>query len=132
MPPPPPGIGGAFSFSLFSTTTPSVRLVRGPPPATPPPRHAAPRPRRAGAVQRVPPRAFLLLHFGLGGRAHVDARAAAGQLREPFLQLLFVVIRGRLLDRGLDLLDAALDRVALALAAHDGREIGRASCRERV
>src|SRR5256886_16581614 len=45
---------------------------------------------------------------------------APRELGEPLLQLLLVVVGRRLLDRGLDLFDAALDRVVLALAADDG------------
>src|SRR5205814_8773311 len=66
-------------------------------------RHHALLDRGAGRMQRVLDPGLLLLHFGLGGRAHVDHRDAARQLREPLLQLLLVVIRRGLLDRRADL-----------------------------
>src|SRR5256712_1006554 len=62
--------------------------------------------RGAGRMQRVLDPGLLLLHFGLGGRAHVDHGDAARELREPLLQLLLVVIRRGLLDCRLDLADA--------------------------
>src|SRR5207248_9669846 len=78
----------------------------------------------------LPPYAYTLslhdalpIYFGLGGRAHVDHRDAARQLREPLLQLLLVVIRRGLLDRRADLADAALDVGLLALAADQGRVV---------
>src|SRR5207253_7787330 len=77
-------------------------------------RHDALLDRSAGRVQRVLDPGLLLLHFGLGGRAHIDHRDAARQLREPLLQLLLVVIRRGLLDRRADLADAALDVGLLA------------------
>src|SRR6266700_3123547 len=79
-------------------------------------RHDALLDRGAGRMQRVLDPGLLLLHFGLGGRAHVDHRDAARQLREPLLQLLLVVVRRGLLDCRLDLADAALDVGLLALA----------------
>ena len=66
--------------------------------------------RRAGRAQRVLDAVLLLLQLGLGGRADLDHRHAAGQLGQPLLQLLAVEVGGRRLDLGLDLLDAALDR----------------------
>ena len=65
--------------------------------------------RRAGGVEGVLDAGLLLLHLGLGRRADVDHGDAAGQLRETLLQLLLVVVRGRLLDLPLDQLDAGLD-----------------------
>src|SRR5713101_2392284 len=49
----------------------------------------------------------------------LDHSHAAGQLRQPLLQLLAVVVRGRLLDLGPNLLDAALDFLRLAGALDD-------------
>src|SRR2546430_5134029 len=72
-------------------------------------RHDALLDRGAGRVQRVLDSGLLLLHLDLGGRADIDHCDPARQLREPLLQLLLVVIRRGLLDRGLDLADAALD-----------------------
>src|SRR5690348_1135394 len=87
-------------------------------------RHAAARndallDRRARRVQRIFHARLLLLHLGLGGRAHVDHGDAARQLREPLLQLLFVVVGRRLIDGRLDLTNAALDVGLLALPADD-------------
>src|SRR5213592_1556684 len=80
-------------------------------------RHDALLDRGAGRVQCVFDPGLLLLHFGLGGRTHIDDRDAARELREPLLQLLLVIVRRGLLDRGLDLADATLDIGLLALAA---------------
>src|SRR5713226_8504099 len=82
-------------------------------------RHDALLDRSAGGMQRVLDPGLLLLHFGLGGGPHVDNKDAARQLREPLLQFLLVVIRRGLLDRRLDLADAALDVGLLALAPDD-------------
>src|SRR5256886_8046676 len=83
-------------------------------------RHDALLDRGAGGMQRVFDPGLLLLHFSLGGRAHIDHRDAARQLRQPLLQLLLVVIRRGLLDRRADLADAALNVGLLALAADQG------------
>src|SRR5438132_2941131 len=82
-------------------------------------RHDALLDRGAGRVQRVLDPGLLLLHLAPGARAALDHRAPARHLREPLLQLLLVVIRRGLLDRGLDLADAALDVRLLALATDD-------------
>src|SRR2546425_9610394 len=74
---------------------------------------------RAGRIQRVLDARLLLLHRRLGGRPDLDHRHAAGQLRQPLLQLLAVVVRRGLLDLGADLLDAALDLLRLAGALDD-------------
>ena len=60
-----------------------------------------------------------LLHLGLGGSADLDDGDAAGQLREALLELLAVEVGVGVLDLGLQLLDAALDRVALAGTVDD-------------
>ena len=65
--------------------------------------------RRASGMQSILHASLLLLHFGLGGRADLDHRHAAGQLRQPLLQLLAVVVRGGLVDLRAQLLDAAFD-----------------------
>jgi hypothetical protein len=54
-------------------------------------------------------RASSLLQFGLGGRPHVDLGHAAGQLGQPLLQLLAIVIRGGGLDLAANLGDAPFD-----------------------
>ena len=66
-------------------------------------RHAAARhdalfDRRLGRVHRVLDARLLFLHLGLGGRPDLDDRDAADQLGEPLLQLLAVVVGGRVLD----------------------------------
>ena len=55
-----------------------------------------------------------LLYLGLGGAADTDYRNAAGELGEPLLQFLLVVVGGGLLDLRLDLIDARLDVGLLA------------------
>src|ERR1039458_4846373 len=62
--------------------------------------------RRAGSMQSIFHAGFLFLHFGFGGRADLDYRDAAGELGQTFLQLLAVVIAGRLVDLRTELLDA--------------------------
>ena len=78
---------------------------------------------RLGGVHRVFDARLLFLHLGLGGRADLDDRHAADQLRQPLLQLLAVVVRGRVLDLRADLLDAALDRRRRAGALDDRRVV---------
>src|SRR3569833_172106 len=74
-------------------------------------------------VQRVFDASLLLLHFGFGRGADIDDGDAAGQLRETLLELLLVVVRRGGVDRRLDLLDAALDRVFGAVAVDDRRVV---------
>src|SRR5262249_31758820 len=78
---------------------------------------------RAGRVQRVFDARLLLLHLRLGGRADLDDRHAAGQLGQPLLQLLAVVVRRGLLDLGADLLDAPLDLLRLARPLDESRVV---------
>ncbi len=94
--------------------------------------------RRAGGRQSVLDAVLLFFQFGLGGRADLDDGDAAGQLGQPLLQLLFVVVAVRLLDLRLDLGDAALDGSGSALAFDDGGlvlgdgdALGRAEDRSR-
>src|SRR6266545_742716 len=61
-----------------------------------------------------------LLQLDLGGRADLDDRDAAGQLGQPLLQLLPVVVGVALLDLGTDLVDPALDLVGVTGTVHDG------------
>src|SRR5262245_19874956 len=75
---------------------------------------------RLGGVHGILDAGFLFLHLGLGGRADLDDGDAADELREPFLELLAIVVGGRLLDLSADLLHPALDVGALALALDDG------------
>ncbi|MCY1522089.1 hypothetical protein D9M68_569340 [compost metagenome] len=64
---------------------------------------------------------LLLLHFHLSGGANPDHRYATGQLGDPLLQLLLVVVAGGLVDLPPDGLDAGFDCCALARAADEGR-----------
>src|SRR5207249_8913072 len=82
-------------------------------------RHDALLDRRAGRMQRVLDTGLLLLHLGLGRRADIQHGHAAGELRQPLLELFLVVIGRGLLDLGLDLRLAALDLVVLALAVYE-------------
>ena len=66
-----------------------------------------------------------LLHFGLGGGADVDLGHAAGQLGQPLLQLLAVVVAVGRFDLAADLLGAAVDGRLRAGAADDRRVVGR-------
>jgi len=54
--------------------------------------------RRLRGVHRILDASLLLLHLGLGGRADLDDRHAAHELRQPLLELLAVVIRRAVLD----------------------------------
>src|SRR5450830_469524 len=75
--------------------------------------------RGTGCMHRIIDAILAFLHLDLGGTAHADHRNAAGELRQPLLQLLFVVIGRRLLDLHLDLGDASLYVGFLAGAADD-------------
>ena len=59
--------------------------------------------RRARGVQAVVNAILALLHFHFGAATDADDGHAAGQLRQAFLQLLAVVVRGGLLDLRPDL-----------------------------
>ena len=74
---------------------------------------------RAGGVQGILDEGLALLHLGLGRGADVDLRDAAGELGEPLLELLAVVLavgRGDLLA---DHLGPALDLLGRAGAFDD-------------
>src|SRR3972149_2670218 len=73
--------------------------------------------------QRVLHTMLLLFQFTLGAGAHADNGDAAGQLRQPLLQFLLVVVRGGVLDLDLDLLDAPLDFFGRAFAFDDRRVV---------
>jgi hypothetical protein len=62
-------------------------------------------------------------HLDLGCTADLDDGNAAGELRQPLLQLLLVVVGGRLLDLRLDLLYARLDVLFGAGAIDDCRVV---------
>src|SRR6185437_14733561 len=63
---------------------------------------------------------LLLLDLDLSRAADADDRDAAGELRQPLLQLLLVIVGGRVLDLRLDLSDPRLDLLFLAAAVDDG------------
>ena len=62
-----------------------------------------------------------LLELDLGGRPDLDDRDAAGELGQPLLQLLPVVVGVALLDLGADLVDPALDLVGVTGTLDDRR-----------
>src|SRR6266545_2425982 len=72
--------------------------------------------RGAGGLECVLDAVLLLLHLRLGRGTHLDHRNAAGELREPLLQLLAVEVGIGVLDLSLQLLDPGLDRVRLSVA----------------
>ena len=80
---------------------------------------------RLRRLHRVLDAVLLLLQLDLGGRADLDHRDAAGQLRETLLELLAVVVGVGLLDLGLDLVDPAGDVLVLAAAVDDRRLVLR-------
>ncbi len=63
---------------------------------------------------------LLLLHLDLGRGTDLDHGNATGELGQPLLQLLAVVVRGGLLDLSADLVAAALDLSVGAGAVDDG------------
>ena len=79
--------------------------------------------RGARGVERVLHAVLALLERGLGGRAHLDHRHAAGQLGQALLELLAVIGGVGLLDLALDLREPALDGLRRALALDDGRVV---------
>src|SRR3954453_19845551 len=65
---------------------------------------------------------LLLLELRLRAGADLDDRDAAGELAHALLELLLVVVGGRLLDLRADLLDATLD-LSLVATALDERGV---------
>ncbi len=63
---------------------------------------------------------LLFFHLDLGRRTDLDHRHATCELRYTFLQLLFVVVAGRFVDLGTDVLHARLDRLGIAGPVNDG------------
>jgi hypothetical protein len=59
------------------------------------------------------------LHLDFGRPTDADHRYPASELGEPLLQLLAIIVRSRLFDLRLDLVDAALDVLLLAGAVDD-------------
>ena len=79
--------------------------------------------RGAGRVERVVDAVLALLDLDLGRAADLDHGNAAGELGEPLLQLLAVIVGGRVLDLLADRLGARLDRLVRAGAIDDGRVV---------
>ncbi|MCY1305009.1 hypothetical protein D9M69_620400 [compost metagenome] len=72
-------------------------------------------------VQGVLDARLLFLHFDLRGGANPDHCHAPRQLGDPLLQLLLVVVAGRLVDLTPNSLDTRFHRSALARPADEGR-----------
>src|SRR5258707_1753612 len=75
-----------------------------------------------GGVHRVVNAILALLHLDLGSPADADHCNAAGEFRQPFLQLLLVVVGRGLLDLDLDLRDTRFD-VGLLAGTFDDRSV---------
>jgi len=58
------------------------------------------------------------LHLDFGRPTDADHRYPASELGEPLLQLLAIIVRSRLFDLRLDLLDAALDTTDATLPSN--------------
>ena len=76
--------------------------------------------RGASRMHGVIDAVLALLHLDLGRAADADHRDAAGELGQPLLELLAIIVRRGLLDLRLDLGDAGLDVGLLAGAVDDG------------
>src|SRR2546428_148143 len=72
-------------------------------------------------VQRILDARLPRLHLDLGRGADLDPRNAAGEFRHALLQLLLVVVAGRLFDLLANRLNARLDHLGLAGAVDDRR-----------
>src|SRR5258706_102737 len=101
MPPPgmPPPWACSSGFSTMTASGNDALLDRG-----------------LGGGHRVLDAVLLLLQLDLGGGADLDDGHAAGQLGQPLLELLAVVVGVGVLDLGLDLVDPALDLLFAATA----------------
>src|SRR5262249_21338983 len=75
---------------------------------------------RAGRRKGVFDTGLAELQLDFRARADLNQAHAAGELRQPLLQLLAVVVAGGVVDLGLDLLDAGLDGLGVALTFDDG------------
>src|SRR5260370_651630 len=71
-------------------------------------------------VQSICDASFLCLHLDLARRTALDHRNAAGELRYALLQLFLVVVAGRFVDLGTDVLDPRLDPLGIAGPVDDG------------
>src|ERR1017187_369536 len=74
----------------------------------------------AGSMHGIFDAGFLFLHFGLGRGADFNDGNAAHKLRQPLLQLLFVVVARGLFDLAANFLHAARNVFCLALSLDDG------------
>jgi hypothetical protein len=70
-------------------------------------------------VHGVVDAALAFLHLNLGGATDANHRDATRELREAFLQLLAVVVRGGLFNLRLDLGNARLNICPLTSTADD-------------
>ncbi len=75
---------------------------------------------RPGGMQRILDAGFLFFHLHLGGRTDIEHRDPAGELGQPFLQFLAIIVRSGVFNLCLNLIDASLDILFLAGALHDG------------
>src|ERR1022692_3618326 len=73
-----------------------------------------------GVAHRVLDAVLALLQLDLGRRASLDDGNAAGQLGEPLLELLAIVVGVGVLDLGPDLVDPAADLLGVARTIDDG------------
>src|SRR6185436_5258018 len=79
--------------------------------------------RRTGRLDGVLDTVLLLLHLGLGRGPDLDHGDATRQLCEALLELLAVEVGVGVLDLRLQLLDPALDRLAVTGAVDDRRRV---------
>src|SRR6202034_1648910 len=75
--------------------------------------------RGLGVAHRVLDAVLALLQLDLGRRARLDDGHAAGQLGQPLLELLAVVVGVGVVDLGADLVDPARDLVRVTGAVDD-------------
>jgi hypothetical protein len=76
-----------------------------------------------GGADGVVERFFLGLHFGFGRGSDPDYSDAAGELGQTLLQLLTIVVAGRLVDFASNLVDASVDRRPIAAFPDDGSRV---------
>ena len=74
-------------------------------------------------MHRIVDAVLTLFHLDFGCPTNADDRNATGQLGQAFLQFLFIVLRGGLLDLSAELRAAAIDVGFLAGAADDRRAL---------
>ena len=74
----------------------------------------------AGGAEGIVHAVLLLLHLGLGGSTDIEDCDTAAEFSQTLLQLLLVVAGGGVADFVLNLVDAVLDELALAVTTDDG------------